>query len=138
LNTLLLVGAVLGVAHGRGNPDPMVQGLVEIALPIYTALCLALAFLYGVAAAAWTGWSWWRVPPATLAGAALGWNLNALLVGAIAKTYAWPMAEKLPWKAPDSTDLVLTSIGCMIVLVALAATLWKRYMGGAAEASEQS
>ena len=78
LNMLLAAGVHLGMAFGVSVQahDELSLGVMRASPLIYMVLLLPIAATYGMAAAAWTVWSWWRVPAATLAGATLALGLN--------------------------------------------------------------
>lgn len=125
-NTLLAAGAALAHDWFAPNQEPFVQDLVAMLVPAYAALCLSVAVLYGIAGAAWTGWSWWRVPVATLAAASVGWGVNVLGMAWWASRQGWKTSPALTWGSDVQQSLVAVVIVGVLVLVAVWSTLLSR------------
>ena len=125
-NTLMLAGIGLAWFHGWPAKDDLVKTLLTNVPCVYAALSLALAVVYGIAGAAWTGWSWWRVPVATLAAATLGWTVNVVGVAWWAHQAGWPVAERFSWQDPEVSCLMGLGAVSLAVLGLLLTTLWRR------------
>lgn len=130
LNVLLAAGThmVLAFGHGTAGQEDIAQDILRAAPVIYLAFMLPVVGLYGMAAAAWTGWSWWRVPAATLAGATLALAANAWGMAWWIERQGWPVNPLL--SASDGRIQHLLFLGCvsLLVMVGLAATLWPRWI----------
>lgn len=137
-NTLLAAAAILAHDWFAPNPEPFVQDLVAMLVPAYAALCLSVAVLYGIAGAAWTGWSWWRVPIATLAAASVGWVVNVLGMSWWASRQGWNTSPAMTWGSEIQKSLVLAVVVGVLVLVAIWSTLLSRRFtfGASPEASD--
>lgn len=126
-NTLLAAGAVMSHSWFGASDEPFVRDLITQLVSVYAALCLALAVVYGVAAAAWAGWSWWRVPAATLAGATLGWGVNVLGMAWWAARKGWETSPTLAWGSSTQQSVMGMVVMAVLVLIALWATLLSRH-----------
>lgn len=126
VNTMLLILFYVLMDRFATHPEPFVQEIRQYGLALYAALCVAVAFLYGLAAAAWTGWSWWRVPWATLAGCGLGWCANVLIASYWAHLQRWEVASTLAWSGPHTRTLWLCAIAALLLLLSIWATIFNR------------
>lgn len=130
LNVLLAAGVHLGLAFGHGGATPTDELFVELmkAAPVvYLALLLPVVAMYGLAAAAWTGWSWWRVPFATIAGATLGLAANAWGMAWWLQKQGWPMNPSMAAGDARIQHLLFLGSAALLVMVAVAASLWPRW-----------
>lgn len=130
LNTLLAAGVHLGMAFAAGFPaadDDLTVLLTRAAPAIYLALFLPIAATYGLAAAMWTGWSWWRVPVATLAGATAALGFNAWMMSRWIGVQGWKVNPLLSMQDPRVDRLLGLALLSAFVLGLIAVTLWPRW-----------
>lgn len=129
LNVLLAAGVHLGLsfATSSGVTDDLTIDVMRAAPVVYLALLLPIVALYGLAAAAWTGWSWWRVPWATLAGATLALGINAQAMAHWIARKGWPVNEMLSVQDPRLDYLLGLAGISMLILVLIGASLWPRW-----------
>lgn len=130
LNTLMAAGVHLGMSFAAGFPsaeDDLTPLLTGAAPAIYLALLLPIVALYGIAAAAWTGWSWWRVPIATLAGATAALGLNAWAMAHWIGMQGWKVNPLLSAQDGRVDRLLGLALLSVFVLGLVAASLWPRW-----------
>lgn len=128
-NTVLLL-MVYALMNNMDQAENELLSLIRThVLFWYSALAMGPALLYGLSAAAWTGWSWWRVPLATVAGCVLGWCGNVLLISFWAAASSWPVESSLAWSGPHTNSLFMNSIASLLGLLLLWATLFARHSG---------
>lgn len=128
INTLMLLAVYVLMSRFSGSQDELIQIAQKHMMFGYAAFALVPAVSYGFAAAAWTGWSWWRVPPATAAGCVLGWCTNVLLVSFWAHMASWPTQSSFAWGGPHTRSIISFFVLCLLVIVAIGATLLTRYL----------
>ena len=127
-NVLLAAGLHLGMTFGAGiEKDIFFTDLMKHAPVIYLVMLLPEVAMYGVAAAAWTGWSWWRVPVATLAGGTLSLGVNAWLMSRWMAFQRWDVHPLLAAGDPRLTTLMGLAGLSFIVLVLIGFTMWGRW-----------
>ena len=128
-NTLLAAGVHLGMSFAGGVPaqDDLTPLLIGAAPVVYLVLLLPIAATYGMAAAAWTGWSWWRVPVATLAGATAALGLNAWAMARWIAYRGWKVDPLLSIQDPRVDRLLGLGLLSAFVLGLVALSLWPRW-----------
>lgn len=129
LNMLLFAGIHLGMSFGISTKatDQLTLDLMQAAPVIYLVLLLPICAAYGLAAAAWTGWSWWRVPFATLAGATLGLGVNAWAMATWIARKGWVVNPLLSSADPRVQHLLGLAFLSLLVLALVAASMWPRW-----------
>lgn len=130
LNVLLFAGVHLGMAFGASATpiDAVATDLMRAAPVIYLVLLLPIIAIYGIAAAAWTGWSWWRVPMATLSAAALALGLNAWAMARWIASQGWPVSPPLSISDPRIDHLLLLALVSAATLGLVALSLYRRWL----------
>ena len=128
LNVLLAAGLHLGMTFGAGvEKDVFFVDLMKHAPIIYLVMLLPTVAMYGLAAAAWTGWSWWRVPIATLAGAALSLGVNAWAMSKWMAFQRWDVNPLLSAGDPRITSLMVLAGLSFIALGVIGFSMWGRW-----------
>ena len=94
---------------------------------IYLTLLLPIVATYGIAAAAWTGWSWWRVPIATLSGAALALGFNAWAMSQWIARQGWEVDALLSATDARVGYLLVLAVVSAAMLIATGLTMFKRW-----------
>lgn len=130
MNVLLAAGLHLGMSFATSAQvaDDLTILVMRAAPVIYLALLLPIVAIYGMAAAAWTGWSWWRVPFATLAGAALSLGLNAWGMAHWIDRQGWTVNPLLSVADGRLSHLLGLAAFSGLVLVAVALSMWGRWV----------
>lgn len=125
-NTMLLLLVYVLVEKLATHPSEVVQEARQSLVFLYSTMVLAPCFMYGLAAAAWTGWSWWRLPFATIFACILGWSFNMLVISLWSEFSSWPLQESFQWGEPSRRLLILLSIGSFLGVLAVWSTLFAR------------
>lgn len=128
-NVLLAAGAHMGLsfAHGFDVKDDLTASLLGTAPVVYLVMLLPTIALYGIAAAAWTGWSWWRVPVATLAGSVLALGFNAWSMAHWISHKGWQVGPTLSvadGRVDHLAGLAFLAFGALLLV---AFSLWPRW-----------
>lgn len=129
LNVLIAAGVHMGMSFAVSLElsEELWITLMQSSPIVYLTLLLPVIGAYGIAAAAWTGWSWWRVPFATLSGACMALGLNAWLMAQWMAHQGWKVGALLSvadgrvWKL-----LILAGVSCMVLLL-ITLTMFKRW-----------
>lgn len=126
LNTMLILMVYVLMERMSGHTSPVVQETRQSVVFLYSSLVVSSCFMYGLAAAAWTGWSWWRLPFATTFACIFGWSFNMLVISLWSEFSSWPLQESFQWGEPSRHSLILFSIGSFLGVLAVWATLFAR------------
>lgn len=129
LNVLLAAGVHLGMAFATSTQvqEELALSIMQAAPVIYLVLLLPIIAIYGISAAAWTGWSWWRVPVATLSAAAVALGVNAWAMSQWIAHQGWKVNALLSASDGRVGYLLLLAVGCSLLLAAIAASMFKRW-----------
>jgi hypothetical protein len=129
MNMLLAAGLHLGMSFAVSTKvsEELTVAAMQAAPVIYLALLLPIVATYGIAAAAWTGWSWWRVPLATLCGSILALGVNAWLMSEWIARQGWQVNPLLSTSDPRINHLLILSVLSAIMLIGIGLTMFKRW-----------
>ena len=129
MNVLLAAAIHLGMSFATSAKvsEELTLSAMQAAPIIYLALLLPIVAIYGISAAAWTGWSWWRVPLATLCGAAAALGFNAWLMSQWIDLQGWKVAPLLSASDGRVGYLLLLAVGSSVLLAVIGLSMFKRW-----------
>lgn len=128
-NVLIAAGVHMGMSFAVSiqASEELWATLMQAAPIVYLTLMLPVVGAYGIAAAAWTGWSWWRVPFATLAGATMALGLNAWLMAQWMAHQGWKVGPLMSVSDGRVWNMLILAGASCLVLLLMTLTMFKRW-----------